>query len=105
MASETMLYQLERLDDISAKMGNTVNTLRTIEESFQSIENIIDPVWSGKTKDCFIGGCAKIRKDVSELMNEIGKNKTSLEKAVQIYRTNEGVVKNTVDDLSTHNIF
>lgn len=104
-SSSTITYNLELLEEYSNNMKYIANTLLDIQSTIDSFSNDIDSFWTGNAKEVFMDNKKQSTKDIEELSNQINTNSEKLSQAIDIYKEKSGIVSNTVDILSTANIF
>lgn len=104
-SSSTITYNLELLEEYSNNMKYIANTLLDIQSTIDSFSKDIDSFWTGNAKEVFMDNKKQSTKDIEELSNQINTNSEKLSQAIDIYKEKSGIVSNTVDVLSTANIF
>ena len=104
-SSSTITYNLELLEEYSNNMKYIANTLLDIQSTIDSFSKDIDSFWIGNAKEVFMDNKKQSTKDIEELSNQINTNSEKLSQAIDIYKEKSGIVSNTVDVLSTTNIF
>lgn len=104
-SSSTITYNLELLEEYSNNMKYIANTLLDIQSTIDSFSKDIDSFWTGNAKEVFMDNKKQSTKDIEELSNQINTNSEKLSQAIDIYKEKSGIVSNTVDVLSTTNIF
>ena len=104
-SSSTITYNLELLEEYSNNMTYIANTLLDIQSTIDSFSKDIDSFWTGNAKEVFMDNKKQSTKDIEELSNQINTNSEKLSQAIDIYKEKSGIVSNTVDVLSTTNIF
>ena len=104
-SSSTITYNLELLEEYSNNMKYIANTLLDIQSTIDSFSKDIDSFWTGNAKEVFMDNKKQSTKDIEELSNQINTNSEKLSQSIDIYKEKSGIVSNTVDVLSTANIF
>lgn len=97
--------ELNQLEDCADKLSGITQSLESIRDEIKRINGGVDDFWLGGAHDNFKTSNDELLGMIEGLSQQISTNHSKLVDSINIYRETEGMVQNSVNDLSTDNIF
>ncbi|HCR73186.1 MAG TPA: hypothetical protein DIW26_01965 [Ruminococcus sp.] len=102
---EEIKVDLQQLENCAENLHQITNAVENIKGEILNVNNGVGDFWEGEAFEIFRDKNNKLIDSIDNLNDNISKNYKKLIESINIYRETEGMVRTTVDELPTDNIF
>ena len=102
---EEIKVDLQELENCAENLLQITSAIENVKEEVLNVNNGVDDFWEGEAFQVFKDKNVKLVDSIDNLSDNIMKNYKKLIESINIYREAEGMVRTTVDELPTDNIF